>query len=228
MNRLRWTGLALACLLAACVRTSEGVPVPAAGPAETVTATPPATARPTEEADLTAPGVIPTTRKPVPAGTVACSHPNLPPVAVTAEVADRAAPKITVAVPDRWSATMGSADVGAKLDGPQGMWASVTIAKTRLDPAEAFRKYAADAMAVAAVSSVSIMPADLCGYSGQKLLGAWSDSPQQAVEFADRIAHIWTNTADYLVAVHVQAPTGTAGFGAASAVLMEDFTIVLP
>jgi hypothetical protein len=228
MNRLRWTGLALVCVLAACVRTSDGVPVPAAGPAETVAATPSAPPQPTRKADLTAPGVIPTTRNPVPAGTVTCSHPNRPAVAVTAEVADRAAPWMTVAVPDRWSATMGSGDVGAKLDGPRGMWASVTIAKTALDPAAAFRKYADDTMAVAAVSSVSIMPADLCGYSGQKLLGAWSESPQRAVEFADRIAHIWTNTTDYLVAVHVQAPTGTAGFGAATSVLMEDFEIVLP
>ena len=30
-------------------------------------------------------------------------------------------------------------------------------------------------MAASAVSSVSVLPADLCGYSGQKLIGAWSD-----------------------------------------------------
>ena len=69
--------------------------------------------------------------------------------------------------------------------------------------------------AVSAVSSVSVLPAELCGYSGQKLMGAWSDTPQQSVEFLDRIVHVWTNAGDYLVAVHVQAPAGTAGFDAA-------------
>ncbi len=64
-------------------------------------------------------------------------------------------------------------------------------------------------MAVSPVSSVSVLPADLCGYSGQKLMGAWSDNPQQSVEFVDRIAHIWTDTDNYLVAVHAQAPAGT-------------------
>ena len=78
--------------------------------------------------------------------------------------------------------------------GPDGIWATVTIARTPLDPAAAFKKYADEAMAASAVSSVSVLPADLCGYSGQKLLGAWSDTPQQAVEFGDRIAHVWTNT----------------------------------
>ena len=88
----------------------------------------------------------------------------------------------------------GAGDVGGRLDGPDGMSATVTIAATRLDPAAAFRKYADDVMAESAVSTVSVLPGDLCGYSGQKLMGAWSDTPQQAVEFGDRIAHIWTNT----------------------------------
>ena len=78
-------------------------------------------------------------------------------------------------------------------------------------------------------SVVSVMPAELCGYSGQKLMGAWSDTPQNAVEFADRILHIWTNSGNsYLVAVHVEAPTGTPAFDAASALLTEDFEIGLP
>ncbi len=49
-------------------------------------------------------------------------------------------------------------------------------------------------------------------------MGAWSDTPQQSVEFLDRIAHIWTNTNDYLDAILVQAPAGTDGFDAASTV----------
>ena len=84
-------------------------------------------------------------------------------------------------------------------------------------------------MAESAVSSVSVIPGELCGYSGQKLMGAWSDTPQNAVQYEDRIAHIWTNSGDnYLVAVHVQAPPGTPGFDSAAALLTEDFEIVLP
>ena len=125
--------------------------------------------------------------------------------------------------------TAGSGDVGGRLEGSHGMWATVTIAQTQLDPAAAFRKYADDLMAESAVSSVSIMPAELCEYSGQKLMGAWSDTPQNAVEFQDRIVHVWTNSGNsYLVAVHVQAPTGTPGFNAAADVLTEDFEIGLP
>jgi hypothetical protein len=83
-------------------------------------------------------------------------------------------------------------------------------------------------MAAAEFSSVSVMPADLCGYSGQTLMGAWSGPAQNAVEFVDRLLHIWTNHGSYLVVVHMQAPTGTAGFDGASSVLMQDFAIVIP
>ena len=103
------------------------------------------------------------------------------------------------------------------------------LVHVRCDPAAAFRKYADDLMAESAVSTVSVLPGELCGYSGQKLMGAWSDTPQNAVGYEDRIAHIWTNSGtNYLVAVHVQAPTGTPGFDAAAALLTEDFEILLP
>ncbi len=171
---------------------------------------------------------MPTTRTAVPADATTCEPPNPPPVGVTASVADPAAPKITVALPAGWSTTKGDGDVGAQLQGPDGVSATVTIAETPLEPAQAFRKYANDAMAASAVSSVSVLPADLCGYSGQKLLGAWSDSPQQAVEFGDRIAHIWTNTDNYLVAVHVEGPADTAGFDPMMSPLMEDFSVLIP
>ncbi len=149
---------------------------------------------------------------------------------MTAEVDDPQAPRITVGVPDGWSMSAGSGDVGGQLAGPgrDGRRRSRSP-QTQLDPAAAFRKYADDLMAESAVSSVSVLPGELCGYSGQKLMGAWSDTPQNAVEFEDRIVHVWTNSGNnYLVAVHVQAPTGTRGFDAAAAVLTEDFEIVLP
>ena len=85
---------------------------------------------------------------------------------------------------------------------------TVTIARTQLEPADAFTEYADKVMAVSPVSSVSVLPGELCGYSGQKLMGTWSDNPQQSVEFLDRIVHIWTNSNNYLVAVHVEAPAG--------------------
>lgn len=225
MKRAGWAAVALACALAACATTTDGVPVAGeatvGAPSASPTSRPPGT-------DMTAPGVVPTTRTPVPAGATTCPVPNPPPVSVMAAVSDPAAPKITVALPDGWTASKGSGDVGVRLDGPDGTWATVTIAVTSLDPAEAFRKYTDDVMAASAVSSVSVLPADLCGYSGQKLLGAWSDSPQQAVEFGDRIAHIWTNTNSYLVAVHVQGPTGTEGFDPGMSPLMDDFAVVIP
>jgi hypothetical protein len=229
MNRAGWAALALACVLAACVRTSDGVPVAGDEAATGPRSAPSATTRPTQEADQSAPGVVPTSRAPIPPNTVACSQPVMPAVRMTAEVDDPQAPRITVGVPDGWSMAAGSGDVGARLEGPRGMWATVTIAQTQLDPSAAFRKYADDLMAESTVSSVSILPGDLCGYSGQKLMGAWSDTPQNAVEFEDRIAHVWTNSGtNYLVAVHAQAPTGTAEFDAAGSLLTEDFEIVLP
>ena len=231
MKRIGFAALALACLLAACVRTSDGVPVASeSGPLAGVGSSPSATTPPTQQGgDQSAYGVIPTTRAPVPPNTVACSQTIEPSVRMTAEVDDPQAPRITVGVPDKWSMTAGTGDVGGRLDGPAGMAATVTIAQTPLDPAAAFRKYADDMMAESAVSTVSVIPGELCGFSGQKLMGAWSDTPQNAVEYEDRIVHIWTNSgSNYLVAVHVQAPTGTPGFDSAAALLTADFQIVLP
>jgi hypothetical protein len=229
MKRIGLTALALACLLAACVRSSDGVPVAAEDVPGAGTPPPAATAPTTPPGDESAFGVLPTTREQVPPNTVACSQPIKPSVRMTAEVDDPRAPRITVGVPDRWSMSAGTGDVGGRLDGPGGMEATVTIAATQLDPSTAFRKYADDLMAESAVSSVSVMPGQLCGYSGQKLMGAWSDTPQNALQYEDRIVHIWTNSGDnYLVAVHVQAPPGTPGFDSAAALLTEDFEIVLP
>lgn len=48
------------------------------------------------------------------------------------------------------------------------------------------------------------------------------------VAFADRIAHIWTNTKAYLVAVHVQGPAGAPAFDAAKSTAMQQFAVVIP
>jgi len=229
MNRLGWTALALAFLVTACVRTSDGVPVAGDHGTTAPSSTRPATATPTQRPGQTVFGVVPTTRAPIPPNTAICTQPIKPPVRMTAEVDDPQAPRITVGVPDGWSMSSGEGDVGGKLAGPGGMEATVTISLTQLDPATAFTRYADKLMEESAVSSVSVLPGELCGFSGQKLMGAWSDTPQNAVEFEDRIVHIWTNSGkDYLVAVHVQAPTGTRDFDAAAALVTEDFEIVLP
>ncbi|HTI78552.1 MAG TPA: hypothetical protein VL634_26350 [Mycobacterium sp.] len=229
MNRSGLAIVALACLLAACVRTSDGVPVASErGSGPVTSSSPSATTGSPQPGQPSTFGVVPTTRAPVPPNTVACSQTIKPSVRMTAEVDDPQAPRITVGVPDKWSMTAGTGDVGGKLDGPGGMEATITIASTQLDPAAAFRKYADDLMAESPVSTVSVLPGELCGFSGQKLMGAWSDTTQNAVDYEDRIVHIWTNGGDYLVAVHVQAPTGTPGFDSAAALLTEDFEIVLP
>jgi hypothetical protein len=229
MKKVALATLALACLLAACVRTSEGVPVAGDTPPSARTPSTSATTAPTQQGEPSNFGVVPTTRAPVPPNTVACSQTIKPSVRMTAEVDDPQAPRITVGVPDKWSMTAGTGDVGGKLDGPGGMEATITIAMTQSEPAVAFSKYSDELMAESAVSSVSVLPGPLCGYSGQKLMGAWSDTPQNAVEYEDRIVHIWTNSGNnYLVSVHVQAPTGTPGFDSAAALLTEDFEIVLP
>jgi hypothetical protein len=229
MNRFGWTAFALAFLVAACVRTSDGVPVAGDHGMVAPSSTRSATAAPTQGPGQSSFGVLPTTRAPIPPNTTVCTQPIKPAVRMTAEVDDPQAPRITIGVPDGWSMSSGAGDVGGKLQGPAGMEATVTIAVTQLDPAAAFTAYADKLMEESAVSSVSVLPGELCGFSGQKLMGAWSDTPQNAVEFEDRIVHIWTNSGkDYLVAVHVQAPTGTHEFDAAAALLTEDFEIVLP
>jgi len=238
--RTRSVVLAAVCvaplLLSACGKTSEGEPVTdkesvaAESTSATSAATAPSTrAIPTPEADLTEPGVVSTTRTAVPAGTVTCELSDPPGEGVaTAAVSDPGAPRITIALPQGWSSAPGDADVGANLTGPDGVSATVTIAKTTLDPAAAFKKYSDAAMGASPVSSVSVLPADLCGYSGQKLLGSWADTPEQAVEFGDRVAHIWTNNGDYLVAVHVQGPSGSPGFDPFTSPIMDDFGIEIP
>jgi hypothetical protein len=217
---------ATAIASAACVRTSDGFPVAAS--AGTSPPSRPGLATPSADNDQGPPGILSTTQVPVPVDTVTCAPPAKPAVMVTAAVSDPDAPDITVAVPPTWSTSPGSGDVGARLHGPDGMSATITIAATELDAAAAFREYTDGLMAQSTVSTVSIVPGELCGYSGQKLMGAWSDTPQNSVEFTDRIVHVWTNTKNYLVSVHVQAPTGVPGLDAAAELLTDDFEVRQP
>jgi hypothetical protein len=227
----RWTGVALVFVAAgvasACVRTNEGFPV-AASSAPSNSSPRSSTARPTADNDQAPPGVVPTVQVPLPVDAVTCSPPAKTGIMITTAVSDPAAPQITVPVPPGWNSSPGSGDVGARMDGPDGMSATVTIAPSGLDPAAAFREYTDQVMSQSPVSSVSILPGELCDYSGQKLRGAWSDTPQNSIEFIDRIVHVWTNTKNFLVSVHVQAPTGVVQLEAAGQLLTEDFEVRLP
>ena len=116
--------------------------LPASGPAtacplpvRTPTSTSaPSVPRPTDETDSAAPGVMPTTRAPIPPNTVTCSPAVKSPVTITAQVADPQAPKVTIAILDGWSASTGTGDVGARLGGPNAMSTTVTIAATQARP----------------------------------------------------------------------------------------------
>lgn len=218
-------------VLSGCVRVSDGDPVAQSPGSPEATSSSAATSSPESSSpvpDQDTPGIEPTQRAPVPAGSVVCGPEARPPVSVAAAVADPAAPRLTVGVPDGWSFTKGTGDEAVKLQGPEGMSASVTIAPTTLGPEAAFREYTDGVMAKSAVSTVSILPAPLCAYSGQKLMGGWSDTPQTSVEFYDRILHVWTNGADYLIAIHVEGPSGVDALDAASDVITDDVELTIP
>lgn len=227
-----WTAAAVVVLavpgIAACAHDSDGTAVRAkASISKTASPTAPASADSRDAPESAEPGVLETTREPVPPNALVCLQAPTGQTAV-ATVADPAAPRITVAMPQGWSASPGSGDVGALLAGPDEMVAEVTITATPMDAAGAFTRYADDVMAKYPISTLSLLPADFCGYSGQKLMGTWAQDPDQSLEYRDRIAHIWTNGKNYLVAIHVEAPSGTPGFDTAASVLTGEFSIVIP
>lgn len=219
----------VAMLVPACTRADDGTAVPAAsvtGAAPSAT-TPSSTSGTSPEIAHPDFGVVPTST-PVPTGAVTCEFPQRPPVGMTAQIADPAAPVLTIAVPDGWSMQGGTGDIGAQLTGPAGLSARVTIAATTLDPQAAFADYADRLTEGAAVSSLSVLPAELCAYSGQKLMGTLSDAGEMATEFVDRVVHIPTAASAYLVAVHVEAPSETGDFDRFSAQLTQDIEVRIP
>ncbi len=79
----------------------------------------------------------------------------------------------------------------------------------------------------AAGAEVTITAAPFCGYSSQQLAGTYR-GPSGAIAFAHRIAHIWTDTKGYLVAIHQEGSAGLLGINAAKVALMADFAVVIP
>lgn len=214
----------LAVLAAGCDDTTGGR---ATGRTMTsATSEPTPASRPPDPAEPV-PGVETTLREHIPPNALACFPP--PPASGTmtkASVADPAAPAITIPLPDGWSSSPGDGDVALTGSGPGGMSVRVAITPTALDPGGAFLRYAADLRTGHPGLKVTVAAAQFCGYSSQLLSG--TGSGPGSVDLADRVTHIWTNTTAFLVAVHLQGPSGSPGFDAAKSTVMQQFAIVIP
>jgi hypothetical protein len=216
--------LAAVAVLSGCDRTIGGVAAWTGGSAQSATGP----QHPTTGNRTPAPGIETTLPEHIAPNAFACfPEPAGVGIGTVAQAIDPAAPRITVSVPDGWTSGAGEHDVALVLIGPDGMTGSVTIAQTTLDPAAAFSDYAAALARSKSDFQVDTVGVKFCGYSSQKLTGTFL-GPQGALEFVDRITHIWTNTGKYLVAIHVEGPQEAPGFGAAKTTLMQDFAVVIP
>ena len=203
-----------------CGKTTGGTAVPVRQTSSSTTTS--AASRPSDPAEPV-PGVEVTLPDRIPPYAVVCMPP--PPTSgsmARASVADPVAPAIVVPLPDGWNSVPGTAGVALTSTRPEGMSVRVTITPTDLDPGGAFLRYAADLRKPGV--TVTVAPAQFCGYSSQLLSGTGPG----AVDFADRITHIWTNTKAYLVAIHLEGPAGAPGFDAAKSTVMQQFTVVIP
>lgn len=234
MIRLACAVLLIGLTTVACSRTDEGtavragdMPTPLSSKSATATPATSAATPTTDIPDSSQPGIVETTKRPIAPNSVVCAAPSSAQTAV-ATIVDPSAPKITVALPSGWTTQPGTGDVAARLVGPNGMIGDVRIAPASPDAAASFTRYADDVMAKYPISSLSALPAELCGYSGQKLMGNWADNPDRSIQYNDRIVHVWTNDQNYLVSVHVEALSGTPGFNDAASVLTGDFGVSVP
>jgi hypothetical protein len=207
-------------VLSGCVRSIDGVAAWTGGPGASTAESRPST--------KTAPGIETTLPDHIPPNAFLCfPGPAEGGIGTVAQVHDPAAPRITITVPDGWTSEPGQRDLALSLGGPDGMSGTVTIAATKLDPARAFSDYAAKLAHSKSDFQVDTVGAKFCGYSSQKLVGTFG-GPSGTVEFADRLTHIWTNTAQYLVVIAMEGPEDTPGFGTAKTALMQDFAVVIP
>lgn len=223
--------------LSACSRTA---PAPVAAPEPTSTTVSTTSADPTTSpgatttSNLEAPhdlpdyGVLETSKRPVSAGETTCAPDTPPAQTVEAHSAAPGSPTVLLGLPDGFTpAADPQGDIALNLTGPDGMTGTVTITPTTLDAAAAFQAYGDDRTKGSEISSLSVLPGDLCGYSGQELMGMLADQPGQGIEFADRVVHVWTNDGNFLIAIRLQAPKGTS-LDAAKSVLLADFGIRMP
>ena len=221
-------GLVAIAVLSGCVRTVDGVAAWTGGSARSTTTNSSATQQPTTSGGKPVPGIEETLPDHIPPNAFVCfPEPTGIGVGTVALVADPAAPRITVTVPDGWTSEPGQGDVALTLSGPDAMTGTVTIAATTLDPVAAFADYAAMLRRSKPDLQVDTGGAKFCGYSSQRLTGTFL-GPPGTLDFADRITHIGTNTNKYLVTVHLEGPADTPGFDLAKTALMQDFAVVIP
>lgn len=193
-------------------------------PVTTVPAVTTSSSRPAPEFALPAYGVEPTTKRVLAAGEITCPLPGGP--AVTVRSPAPGAPTLTVGIPEGFNEVPHAE--GVRLTGPAGVTAEITLVPTTRDAQDAFDQYSNERVAKFSINSVSVLPGDLCGYSGQKLMGVLSDQPGKGTQYADRIVHLWTNSGDFLAAVRVEAPSGGPEFDQAGSAMLADFGITMP
>ncbi|OBK24591.1 hypothetical protein A5634_02680 [Mycobacterium asiaticum] len=111
--------------------------------------------------------------------------------------------------------------------GPDTLAATVTIAATDLTPESAFLRHNAAVGGNMTRRKFSVTGSPFCGYSSQQLSGTLQ-GPSGGIDFADRVTHIWTNTKQYLVTIHLEARSGAPGFNAAKSTWTRDFAVVIP
>jgi len=186
------------------------------------------TSMPSSEMSLPPYGVEETTRVPVTPGELTCSPDTTVANPVQVRGADPGAPTALIGIPAGFTEAGTGPDGVLHLAGPDQMTASISISPTTLEPMAAFQAHAEALTAGSDISSLSVLPGDECGYSGQKMMGSLSDGDALATEFADRVVHVWTAGPDYLVVIHLQGPTGAAGFDDARTALLADFGIRMP
>ena len=227
----------LVTALAGCARTTEGASAEdtAKSSAEATATTHSASSSPvgsstatSEEFTLPAYGVEPTTTRALAPGEVTCEPDAATSSTVDATGAAPGSPTAIVAVPDGFTSAPGTGDTALTMTGPDGLTATVTITPTTLDAAAAFQQYADQRTGQASINSVSVLPGDLCGYSGQTLMGILADKPGEGIDYADRIVHVWTASGDYLIAIALQGPNGAPGLDDAKSVALADFGIRMP
>jgi hypothetical protein len=226
---------ALVAALGGCATTTGGAPVqtPVAGSAtaSSTTSTTASTSTTTSApatSELPPFGVLETTKVPVTPGELTCGPDPAPAGALDVTGSAAGSPTVLFAVPEGFTATGPAGAAALSLTGPDAMTATVTIAPTTLAAGPAFAQHADALTGSSDISSISLLPGELCGYSGQEMMGSLGDGAGTAVEFADRVVHVWTAAGDFLITVHLQAPSGAAGFDGARSALFADFGIRMP
>jgi hypothetical protein len=211
-----WAGVAVGC-----EKTTGGTAIRTGGTHSSSSSAEPTPADPAEAI----PGVETTLPQHIPPNAVVCfPQPPFSGRLAMASVSDPVAPRVMFHLPDGWNSARASGDLAMTATGPAGMSVRVTITPTELDAGGAFLRYVADLRTAKPGVRVTVEAAQFCGYSSQ-LLGGTGPG---AVELADRITHIWTNTKAYLVAIQLEGPAGAPGFGSAKSTLMQQFAVVIP